>query len=266
MFASIRRHQKWLFGFIVAAVIISFVWYFNPNQTGGYNGGTGSGGDRIGTIYGEPLTRDEFLQAKKEAALWFRFYSGTWPDQDQSSRFLFNEPDRVQNRILLARKIKELNIRVGEEAIAEWVTTFFQDRNQRGFNRELYDQIVKVELPARGYSPADFMRYAKNEVGQQHLIALFGVTGKLVTPQEAEAQFRRENEQVDSQIALFYSSNYLSSVNIDPAALGTYYTNSASMYRIPDRIQVAYVKFDVTNYLAAADARLNQITNLSQRL
>ena len=32
MFAHIRRHQKWLWLFISAAVIISFVWYFNPNQ------------------------------------------------------------------------------------------------------------------------------------------------------------------------------------------------------------------------------------------
>ena len=37
-------------------------------------------------------------------------------------------------------------------------------------------------------------------------------------------------------------------------------------YRLPERVQVNYVKWAATNFLAEADKELGKITNLSQRL
>ena len=61
MFAHIRRHQKWLWILISAAVIISFVWLFSPTQQ--MQGGTGDLNAQLGSIYGDPITVREYYDA-----------------------------------------------------------------------------------------------------------------------------------------------------------------------------------------------------------
>jgi hypothetical protein len=57
----------------------------------------------------------------------------------------------------------------------------------------------------------------------------------------------------------FSASNYLSGVTITPEALASYYSNRQAMYAIPTKVQVDYVRFPLSNYLAQAKAN---ITNL----
>jgi hypothetical protein len=97
-------------------------------------------------------------------------------------------------------------------------------------------------------------------------VALEGITGSLVTPREAEALYRRENAPVVAEAVLFSASNYLASVAITPGAVAQFYTNNMSRYRVPEKVQVNYVKFDTTNFLAEADQLLAQNTNLSQAI
>ena len=70
MIGTIRRHQKWLWGVIIAATISTFVVYLNPTTK--YGGG-GSGGSApavdLGSINGEPITLDQLQAAEREAAL-----------------------------------------------------------------------------------------------------------------------------------------------------------------------------------------------------
>ena len=50
-------------------------------------------------------------------------------------------------------------------------------------------------------------------------------------------------KEVDTQAVFLQSSNYLA-VNVNSAELQTFYTNQQANYRIPERVQVAYVKFE----------------------
>ena len=71
-------------------------------------------------------------------------------------------------------------------------------------------------------------------------------------------------------MVIFSASNFLAQVTVDPAALSQFYTNREAAYRIPERIQVSYVKFDLTNVVAEADQlmakdmRTRQLTNINQ--
>src|SRR5258708_38924498 len=51
-----------------------------------------------------------------------------------------------------------------------------------------------------------------------------------------------------------------------PGAITQFYSNRLANYRIPERMQVSYVKFDITNFLTEADQDLAKTTNLSQRI
>jgi hypothetical protein len=170
----------------------------------------------------------------------------------------------TRNRLLLIDEIRKLDIQVGEPAIAQWVADAFRDRTEKTFRKDAYDQFVKSTLPSHGVSLNDFENFARHEVGIQHLVALAGIAGKLVTPQEAEALFRHENEELEAEAVFLNSSNYLAQIAVQPANVATYYTNQQANYRIPEKIQVAYVKFAGSNYTAEADQELAKNTNLTQ--
>ncbi len=263
MFQDIRRHQKWLWVVISSAVIISFVVYFNPNQQFANNG---DGSTTVGTIYGTPLERSDYLAAYREAELRYLFSYGEWPGRDEVSRQMRPVERETRNRLVLIRKLSDYNIKVPDAAAAAWITEAFAGKENKVFRKEDLDLFVKNNLTPRGMQAEDFFRFARNEVGIQHLINVAGLAGRLVTPQEAELTYRLENEQLETQVALFALSNQLAKVKIDATALAVFYTNQAANYRIPERAQVSYVTFGGSNYLAQADQKMAQDTNLNQMI
>jgi hypothetical protein len=267
MFASIRRHQKWLWGVIVTLTIISFVILMDPSY--GTRRGGGSGTDLksvVGEINDRKITLEELLQTRDEAHLRFKLYTGQWPGQDESTRQMFDIDREVQERLVLLEKLRELRVALSDEAAADWITAAFRDRETGKYNPETYRRIVQGELAKVGVTEEKFRQFARHEAGIQHLISLAGLGGSLVTPREAEARCRQENEQVNARVALFSASNYLASASITPEGLMGFYTNAMTRYRVPERIQVSYVRFDTTNFLAEADQKLAQITNLNEEL
>src|SRR6185436_11262120 len=103
-----------------------------------------------------------------------------------------------------------------------------------------------------GLGEEDLERFIRHELALQQLISVAGLSGKLVTPQEAQSIYEREHQEVAAQAVFFSASNYLASVSAPPEAVSQFYTNQMARYRLPDRVQVSYVKFGISNYLAEA--------------
>lgn len=266
MFAHIRRHQKWLWIFISAAVIISFVWYFNPTQMqGGGGGGSADVSAQVGTIYGEPITVREYNEALREAHLDYLFRYGRWADTDEFARQMGIIPRETRNKLLLSRKLEDYNIEVDNKAAAEWISTFFADPQTKQFNPQYLDQILQT-IGQKGISRADFERYVRNTVGLQHLLAVAGSAGKLVPPQEIERALRQENEKIDTKVAVLPLTNFFAKVQVTPEAIANYYTNAMARYRLPERMQLSYVAFPASNFFAQADQKLAAETNVNQQV
>jgi peptidyl-prolyl cis-trans isomerase D len=262
MFGTIRRHQKWLWIVISTVTIVSFVAFFSPQQRK-QRGWTGPR-DLVGSINGRSITRDQYANAYREAELRYLFSYGDWPGNDNMSRQSGVIERETRNRLFLIDKLNELDIQVSEPAVAQWIIEAFRDPTDKTFRKDSYDQFLKTRLPSRGLTQTDFERFAGHEVGIQHLVALAGTAGKLVTPQEAETLFRHENQEVEAEAVFLNSSNYLTRVTVDPAAVATFYTNQQANYRIPEKVQVTYIKFAASNYVAETDQELAKNTNLNQ--
>ncbi|HEX7861648.1 MAG TPA: SurA N-terminal domain-containing protein [Verrucomicrobiae bacterium] len=265
MFTHIRRHQKWLWIFISAAVIISFVWYFNPNQQMGGGGGAGTERAHVGSMYGEPITQREYWNARREVEMDYLFRYGKWADEDEFARQMGTVPLETRRRLLLTRKLKDYGIQVDDRATAEWISTFFADRETKQFNRQTLDRIMEL-LSRKRMTQADFERYARNQVGIQHLAAVAGAPGKLIPPQEAERALRQEHEKIDTKVVLFPLTNFVAKVQVTPEAVANYYTNAMARYRLPERMQLSYVAFPASNYFAQAEQRMASETNLNQQI
>jgi len=119
-------------------------------------------------------------------------------------------------------------------------------------------------LTPEGLDASDFERFIANNLVIDQLIHALGMSGALVPPQEANELFDRENQQYSVQAVFFSATNFLSQVPVTSAAVSQFYTNYMAHYRLPDRVQVNYLEYDITNYMAAAEQTLGK-TNIDNQ-
>jgi len=259
MFGTIRKHSKWLWLVVITLTIISFIyWGAGPGSSLDRPGGSTT----LGSINGEPVSIEDFADAQREVLMQYFFRNGRWPDKGKQSGF--DEEREAYIRLLIIRKLEELGIHANNEAVAKTASQLLRSFN-RG-NPLPLDMFTKQVLAPARLTVQDFQRYIRHELGIQQLIAVAGVSGELVTPQEVQALYARENEELSVQAVFFHTSNHLANVTVTPEAVQQFYTNQMPRYRLPERIQVSYVKFLATNFWEEAVKEINQITNLTEQL
>lgn len=266
MFGTIRKHQTWLWAVIITLTIISFLYFFSPYERN--SGGRSAAADNFGVIGGKTISRMEFVDAYREEQIRYRISNGTWPGRDSMNRQRDDLDQAARRRVFLKMKMKEAKIEVSPAAAAQWIAAspLFRDPQTRTFRSEAYDSFTKQMLPEGGLREADFIRFVQHEVGIQRLTALHGISGSLVTPAEVESMYRDEHEEFVTSVVRFDVTEYLSKVNVASSNLSQFYSNRLSVYRLPDRLQVNYVKFSTTNFFAEADQKMNAETNLNAQL
>lgn len=250
MFGTIRKHSTWLWVVIIAFVSVSMVVFFSNTQL---DGGASGRGD-FGSINGRPIAQPEYLDAWNEVRLAQFLYTGKWPGNDEgaSSRL---ESETI-SRVFLTQKLKEMDVKASDKAVALMVQEQLRDYP--------YASLEKEILQPNGLRIADYERFVRNEAGIRQLIAAAAVSARLVVPSEAESLWRKENQEISTQLAAFWTSNFLSKVVITNGAIGSFYTNRMGFYRLPERQTLSYVEFSASNYLADADKKLGQLTNLNE--
>lgn len=251
MFGTIRKHSTGLWVFIIVVVSLSMVVFFS--STSHLGDGSPAGGD-FGSINGRPIGHAEFLEAYNEVRISQFLSTKEWPGTDEaSSRRLENE---TIFRVFLVEKMKEMGVKASDKNVALMV------HEQLG---EIpYDQFALQFLKPQGLTTADYERFVRHQAGLRQLFYAAGISGNLVLPADAEVLWRKENQEVSTQLAVFWSTNYLDKVVITNGAIGSFYTNRMGFYRLPERQTLAYVEFSASNYLAEADKRLSQLTNLNE--
>ncbi len=259
MFQFIRKHQA--IGLIfIGIVIVSFVIFFSPNQRGG---GRAMLSGSLGTIRGEPIGREEYLQARQEIEL-ARLLRG----ENRAPLHDLEEQQQVLNRLFLLSEAERLGIRVADEVVAGRIVelSFLKDERTGSFSRAAYDQFLAGIGREPGISRAGFEQFIRHEIGLQQLVQIGGLSGTLVPPQEAAERYREAHQHYSVQFVTIASSNYLARTDLSVTNVMRYYSNHLAEYRIPERVQVRYVKFPGTNFLAVADEKVNSNSNLVESL
>ena len=256
MFGTIRRHQNWLWIVIIAIIVVSFVVFFSPDVNLGKGGRVRATGEH-GSINGQPVSDQDFYPAYHEARVNHFFRTGQWPGNEESAQDTLKRD--ALSRVFLIGKLKELDIKVSDEAVVRLT----RDR----LPRELADNLgrfVKEYLEPNGSDMETLERYLRHETGIQQLVQVASSSAKLLQPREAEMLYRKENERLNADVTLFWGSNNLERVAVTNEAVNQYFTNNMARYRLPERLQIAYVPFHATNYFAHADKVLGDQTNLNK--
>lgn len=254
MFGTIRKHQKWLWAIIITLTIISFVIFFSPYSR--LNAGRTRG--NFGSINGQKVTEEAYFNAKREVYLQFLFRNGDWPGPD-AKKMGFDEDRETYYWLLLIQKQEDLGIRISSETAALVAREMLQSFHKGNVNSA---EFLRQVLQPRGFSAADLERFMQHYLGVQELIATVAMSGRLVTPQEGLELYQRDHRELSTEAVWFTASNYLASVTATPEMVSLFYSNRLANYRLPERVQVSYVAFPLTNYLPAVEAELK--TNLAE--
>ena len=263
MIGTIRTHQKWLWIVIIVATIISFVYMFSPARQYGGRGSSFSGGSGpdYGSVNGEPVTPEQYAAAQREGFLFYRFHYGQWPTTDDQKKIV----DRwTEQRLMLDAELQKYNIRITPEAAARYTKQMMGLRPDQAIPLDKFEDFIVNELGRKaGLSLDDFNRFVEHQAGQDYLVALFGMSGKLITAQEAEFFYRREIAPMVTERVNFLATNYYAKTVPTTQELGDFYDKHQADYRLPDRVQVNYIVFPASNYLAQAQKLLG--TNIDDR-
>ncbi|EEF58055.1 SurA N-terminal domain-containing protein [Pedosphaera parvula] len=250
MFGTIRRHQAWLWIVIAALTIISFV-IFGPTNSRIGSGLLGNS-SQFGTINGKPITQEQFINASREVQLGYFISNGRWPSSDpNASRMGYNEDRQTYQRLFVIAKQEEFGIHPSSQAVAEMA------REMLG--KISLDQFIDQGLKPNNFDANDFQRFLQHELGIQQLLSVAGLSGKLVTPQEAKDLYIKEHQEISALLVNFSLSNYVAGVTVKPADVQEFYNRHASSYTLPERVQVNYVEFNLSNYLSQAQSRMTNI-------
>src|SRR5208282_5770253 len=268
MIGTIRKHSKWLWWFIAGLTIISFIYWGAAPATRNSGGARGGASD-LGSIAGRKVTPEAYYGAQNEVALYHWLSFRQWPDRDPNYTATDLQRDTYV-RLLLIQKGQDLGIYVGEDAV---VTAANEILSNPGLAQALgvdgqtvpMDGFVRAILQPKGLTAADFETFVRHDLVIDQLREAMGLPGELITPQEAAAVYQRQNQELSAQIVFFSASNYLSSVPVTSDAVGQFYTNYLAEYRLPDRVQVSYVAFTVSNFMAGAEQKLSH-TNLNDQV
>jgi hypothetical protein len=259
MIGTIRKHSGWLWLIIVTLTIISFL-YWGASPAARYDHGHSGG---YGTIYGHAVTREMYVQAQQQFRLYYWMRSGSFPEKSET----FKRDDMEREtyvRLMLTQKAKDLGVSVSEDAVVAAANEFLLSLGRNGQPVPL-EEVNKRILEPEGLTLTDLQNFLRSDLVIQQLVQTLGLSGSFVTPQEAGLLYDREHQEVAAQAVFFSVSNYLAQVAITPAAVADFYQKNQAGYREPDRVQVNYVAFEVTNYFSAAEQKIGR-TNLDAQV
>ena len=247
MFGTIRKHSTVLWMIIITAIIVSFVVYFTP---GGSRGAREAGANI--TLDGRTFTQDQLNAADRETRIGAMLGLSRAPESNEEST------QRALERLLLLSKLDQYGISVGHEATAAWIRARIL-RDGSPLAGMTFDQVAERITKTAGLSAEDLQRFARNQAGFEILLETIGASGALITPQEVESAFRRDNEKSELEVAYIANSNFLAKVTLNNDAVTKFYSNRVAAYRSPDRVQVHYVRIATSNYVAEAERTLKAI-------
>src|SRR5512147_3347242 len=124
MFGTIRKHQTWLWAIIITLTIISFVIFFSPYS----KLNTARGPANYGSINGQRIAEEDFMDAWREVELRLFFMNGRWAE-DSDKKDLQTE---AYKWLLLLQKQREMGIQVGSKEAAETARTMLNQFQRAG--------------------------------------------------------------------------------------------------------------------------------------
>ena len=232
-----RRHRRWLYGFLWL-VIAAFIILYIPAFQGATEKGAGATLVEVGSM---PITVGEYQKAYlRQREMYLSLYQGRLDNEALKRMGL--EEQTLQSLIddrVLQLEARRLGISVDDETLRQRLATspeFQIDGRFMGADE------LRRRLEMQGISVAEFEQELRRRILRERVASLV-TDGVMVSPKEAEDEFRRRNEQVKAEYVMVPAE--VSGVTVTDAEVRARFDASKDRYGFPERRVLSYLLLDL---------------------
>ena len=243
MLDRMRRHKAWL-KWSLGLVVVTFILLYVPSFMDPVAGTGASPNDAIATIEGRDITVGTYQRAYQQQLMQVRQSYGGQLTEEMIRQLQI--PQRVVQQLVdeeaTVAAANQLGMSVSDAELRERILRMpgFQI-NGEFIGDARYRQLLASQRPP--LRPADFEEQLRKGLLSEKLQG--AVTAWIqVTDAEAEAEYRKQNEKVKLELAVFTASKFNSAIAPTEQEIAAYFTANQETYRTPEKRRVRYLSID----------------------
>lgn len=243
---------------VVALIVLSFVFA----GVGSYL--TAPAETAVAKVNGEDISARSLENAyqNERARLEQQFGEGIsalFSNTEYLANFRSEILDRLVKDKLVEQKASELGLRVSNAQIKEAIVNMPEFQVGGSFNNDRYLAVIRQA----GFQIDDFREYMRNQMTKEQLSrAVIGT--EFAINNEAEQQYRLEQQTRDAQYVVIPQSNFANSVEVTEEQITQYYQTNIDNYDTQEQAAIAYVELKVSDLLPSIEVSEDEITEYYQ--
>jgi peptidyl-prolyl cis-trans isomerase D len=246
MLDRMRRHKAWL-KWSLGIVVVTFILLYVPSFL---KSGAAASSDTLATVSGRDISVGTFQRVYQNQLSALRSNYG---DQinDQMLRQLGIAQRIVQQLIDQEAMLSEadrLGIRVSDAELRERILHMpeFQ-RDGQFVGDQTYRAVLRMQRPPQ--TAAEFEEQVRRSLTIEKLQAV--MTGWIrVTDAEVDQEYRKRNEKVKLDLAVFTSNQFKTGITPTDAELQAKFDASPEAYRLPEKRRVRFLAVNTEDFRA----------------
>ena len=241
-------HNKLVWAAFAILVSLSMVGLFAP--TVGDNGGSDN---RIGTLFGDPVMRDELVRAK----MFAEGFQPTRGGEEEQARM----QEQAWQRMAIVRYARTLGVTVSDQEVTETIIRDKAFAVNGSFNRERYQQLIEnqMRVPMKVFED-----YLREELLLNKMQMLTG-SSLWIAPYELAQSVARLTDRFTVDIVELTVSNLASNVTASDGDVRAFYDGNPSLFNAPELRSVVYVEWPLDELAKTVNVSEVQIQALYDR-
>jgi peptidyl-prolyl cis-trans isomerase D len=258
MLDRMRRHKGWL-KWSLGIVVVTFVVLYIPAFMGDPSGSGRSPNDAVATINGHIVTVGAYQRLYQQRVQSLRANYGGAIDDKMLQQLGIGQNilyGLIEEQAVIA-EAERLGITVSDTELRERILRKPELQvNGQFMGDAAYQRLLQSQRPP--IRIADFEDDVRHSIMSEKLLA--ATTGWVRVPDaELDAEYRKRNEKVKVDLAIFTAAQFQKGLQATDAELAAQFASHADSYRVPDKRRVKFLAVD-------ADALRSKMTATPQEI
>lgn len=242
-------HNKFIWAAFAILVSLAMVGLFTPAA----RGRGGQADNSVGTLFGKPVERAEWMRARLYVQA-FQPTSGGVAEQQRVD-------DEAWRRLAIRRYAAMLGISVSNQELTETIARDPSFAVSGVFSRQRYQQLVEGQI---GVPVGVFEDYLRDELLQQKMQATVG-TSLWIAPHELTQSVSRFTDRFTLDVVTLSTSNLLSEITVTDEQVRDFYDQNPALFNAPELRSVLYVEWPVADLAKSVNVPEQQIQDAYDR-
>ena len=234
--------SSWLIKFILGAIVVVFVFW-------GVGSFTSKRAARVALVNGDVITMLEYNNAYNQMIENLQQRLGNNLDDNMLKMLNVKQQtlDQLIEKRLIIQQAAELDFRVSDEDLADFIRNMAVFQSEGRFDNRLYNRI----LNRYHMTPEGFELLQKESLLMEKMRSFISDSAK-VSDDEAKEWFQYTNASVDIDFVVFRPDSYKDS-DLTAEELKTYFNDHQEAYKTEPMVNVRYIHFNPDDFKDRTD-------------